>query len=139
MAVAFGNIERAIDLGDLAARFQARRIGAEPHRAALVGGLVADDLLVALGPFFHQADQRLFGRAEFTGRGILDAGQVAGRLNHRQLHPVADAEARHRAFAREPRRAHFAMRAALTEAARQDHAMHAFKNVQWHMLVIELF
>ncbi len=140
VTVAFGDIERAIDFGDLAARRQAGRIRAEAHRAALVGIGVALDLFVALGPLFHQADQRcrrvrvILGRVRF-----LDTGHVAGRLDHRHLHAIANTEARHVALAGKPCRAHLAMCAALAKAARQDDSMHAFQNVQRPMLIIEFF
>ena len=140
VAVTLRDVERAIDLGDLAARLQARWIGAEAHRATLVGIGVAQDFLIALGPLFHQADQRRIGLGIILGRvRLVDAGHVARRLDDGHLHAIANAETRHLAFACKPCRPHLAMRAALSKATRQDDAMHAFQNVQRPGLIVEFF
>ena len=46
--------------------------------------------LVAAQPFGHQADQRLLGRAELGRVGVLDADQIARRLDHGNRPRVAE-------------------------------------------------
>ena len=65
----------------------------------------------------HQADHRLRCGAELRRVGVLDAGKIALRLDHRHLHAETDAEIRHVAFAGELCRADFPVRAALAETA----------------------
>src|SRR6478735_4052793 len=124
VAMALGNLGRAaIDLRDAAAAVERRGIGAETHRAAEIAGLGALLELVAAQPFGHQADQRLLGRAELGGVGVLDADEVSCGFDHRHLHAEADAEIWHVALARELRRADLAFGAALAEAARHQNAV----------------
>ena len=104
-----------------------RRIGAEPHGAAEIAVGAALLQFVALDPFGHQADDRLLGRAELGRVGLLDAAQIARRLDHRHLHAEADAEIRHAPFARELRGADLALGAALAEAAGHQNAVDVFE------------
>src|SRR6202012_1234619 len=58
-----------------------------------------------------------------TGSGVLrsfslEAGRVAGELDHGSMHAVADAEVRDAGFTGELRREDLALEAALAEAAR---------------------
>ena len=69
----------------------------------------------------------MLGRAELARRGVLDAEQVARRLDHRHLHAEADAEERHLAFARELDGVDLALGAALAEAARHQDAVHVLE------------
>src|SRR5579871_192034 len=107
----------AVDVGDPAAALEDRRIRAEPHgppEIAVPGALLE---LVATQPFRHQTDQRLLGRTELGGVGLLDADEIARGLDHGHLHAEADAEIRHVALACEPRSLDLALRAALPEPA----------------------
>ena len=94
--------------------------------------------LVALQPFGHQADDRLAGRAELGRARVLDAGEVARRLDHRHLHAEADAEIRHVALARELRRADLALGAALAEAARHQDAVDVLEERRRVLLLEDL-
>ncbi len=122
--VALGDVLAAIDLGDLGPGRQHCVIGAQPHGAAklLVGG--AGDPLVALDPLGHQADDRIGRGAELGRGGVLHAGHVPHRLDHRHLHAEADAEIGHLALAGELGRPHLPLRAPLTEAAGHQDAVH---------------
>src|SRR3984957_20408030 len=94
---------------------------------AEIAGLGSLLQLVAAQPFRHQADQR-FGRgAKFGGIRLFDADQIARGLDHCHLHPEADTEIGHVALARELRRANFALRAALAEAAGHQDAIDVFQ------------
>src|ERR1041384_2986263 len=62
MAVAFGDFGCAVNLRDLAATPQRRRIRAEPHRAAEIAVSLPLLELIALEPLGHQADHWLLGR-----------------------------------------------------------------------------
>ena len=81
------------------------------------------DLLVALGPLGHQADDRLLGRAELGGVGVRDAGGVARRFDAGHLHAEADAEIGHVLDAGEAGRLDLAGGAALAEAAGDEDAV----------------
>ena len=89
-----------------------------------------------LQPFGHQADHRLRRRAELGRVGVLDAAQIARRLDHRHLHAEADAEIRHVALARELRRADLALGAALAEAAGHQDAVDVLEERR-RVLVLE--
>src|SRR5690242_5946973 len=115
MAVAFRNLRVAVDLRDTRAFARARGISAEPHRAAEIALLHALLELIAAHPFGHQPDDRLVARAELGRSRAFDSGKRARRLDYRHLHAEADAEIRHPALAREPRRQDFALCAALPE------------------------
>ena len=104
-----------------------RRIGAEPHGAAEIAVGCALLELVAAQPLGQQADDRLRRRAELGGVGVRDAGERAGRLDHRHLHAEADAEIRHLALAGEARRLDLALGAALAEAAGHEDAVDALE------------
>src|SRR6202035_5558892 len=124
VAVAFGNVDAAIDAGGLPAALEHRRIGAEPHGAAEIAVAAAPVQLVAFHPFGHQPDHGLGGGAELRRIGLADAAQIARRLHHRHLHAEADAEIGHVPLARELRRLDLAFGAALAEAARHQDAVH---------------
>src|SRR5262249_43469056 len=117
----------AVDFRHPAAALEHCRIGAEPHGAAEVALHAAPLQLVALHPFRHQPDDG-FGRGPEFGRvRVLDAAQVACRLDHRHLHAETDAEIRHLTLARELRRLDLAFRAALAETARDENAVDVFE------------
>ena len=59
MAVALGDVEAAVNLGDARTFPQSRRIGAEPHRAAKVAARAPLLELIATQPFGQQADDGL--------------------------------------------------------------------------------
>ena len=99
--VALGDFGRAVNCPDLAAARQQSGIRAEPHGAAEIAAGAALLQLVAFHPFGHQADHRLARGAEFRGIGVLDAAEIARRLDHRHLHAEADAEIRNLALAGE--------------------------------------
>src|SRR5260370_30271512 len=105
VAVALRDFARPIDVGDAGAALEQRRIGAEPHGAAEIAIPRASLQLVALEPLGHQADHRLARRAELARVRLLDAAEIARRLDHGHLHAEADAEIRHRALPPEFRRA----------------------------------
>src|SRR5216684_8922240 len=109
VAVALRNLGgAAIDLRHPAAALEYRRVSSKAHGAAEVAGLRALLKLIAAQPLRHEADQR-FGRGtELRGVRLLDADQIARGLDHRHLHPKADAEIGHVALPGELRRANFA-------------------------------
>src|SRR6266851_6595546 len=127
VAVALRDFARPIDVGDAGAALEQRRIGAEPHGAAEIAIPRASLQLVALEPLGHQADHRLARRAELARVRLLDAAEIARRLDHGHLHAEADAEIWHRALARELRRADLALRAALAESAGHQDAVDVLK------------
>src|SRR4030081_2270441 len=128
MAVAFRNLGgAAIDFRYPAAALERRGIGAKPHGAAEIAALRPLLQLIAAQPLRHQTDYR-FGRgAELGGIGPFDADQIARRLDHRHLHAEADAKIGYVALACELRRADFALRAALAEAAGHQNAVDVFE------------
>src|SRR5215475_13322175 len=103
------------------------RIGAQSHRPTevAVGRALFD--LVALHPLRHQADHRMFGRPELARGRVLDAEQVASRLDHRHLHAEADAEERYLALAREPDGVDLALGPALSETAGHQDSIHVLE------------
>ena len=138
VAVALGNVVRAIDLGDLAARLQFGVEGAKAHGAAEVAALLADFKFIALHPLGHGAHDGLLGLAELGGARILDPAQRACRLDASHLHAEADAEIGHLAGAGEGRRLDLAFRTTLTEAARNEDAVHALE-IGGRVLLLEDF
>src|SRR5687767_9823452 len=138
MAVPLGDRGLAIDVGDRAARLQDRLVGAEAHGAAEIAAGGAFLELVAAHPFGHQADHRLRAGTELRRAGVLHADQIAGRLDHRHLHPETDAEVRDLALAREAGGVDLAFRAALAEAAGHQDAVYAFEMLD-RVLALEDF
>src|SRR6516162_5212906 len=127
MAVALGDLGVAVDLGHTASLGEHGAIGAETHGAAEIAARAAPLQLVAAHPFGQQADDRLFAGPKFGRPGILDADEIACRLDHGHLHAKADAEVRNLARACKARRQDLALRATLTEPAGHEDAVHAFQ------------
>src|SRR5690606_34833389 len=98
---------------------------AQAHGAAKVGLLVAAlDLAAAGAPLGDQPDHRMRRLAVVLGAvGALEPGHVAGEVDHRRLHAVADAEVRDALLARVLRRQHLALEATVAESARDQHAV----------------
>src|SRR3546814_19836037 len=77
-----------LHLRDLRAGLERRVIGAQPHGSAHVAALLAQDPLVALGPFGHQADHRLRRGAELrseersVGNECVSKCRSRGSANH---------------------------------------------------------
>ncbi len=136
--VPLGDFGRTVDVGDAAAAREDRRISAEPHGAAEIA--VGRALLerIALQPFGHQADYGLLGRTELGRIGVLDAAQIARRLDHRHLHAEADAEIGNVALSGELRGADLSLGAALAEAAGHQNAVDVFEERR-RVLVLEHF
>ena len=89
------------------------RVEAEPHRAAQVAGALDDVDLLG-----HRRDHRLRGvRVELGRAGLLEAGDVAGVLDHHALQAEAQAEGRDAVLAGVAQRAELALDAADAEAA----------------------
>src|ERR1700735_2893231 len=109
MAMPLRNARLAIQRRRQRARLQYGRIGTEAHRAALVR-----DVLLRV----HYMDDGIgtVGRVLRSVRA-LEPEQVARRLDHHHVQPVADSENRHAILARIADRANHALRAALAEAA----------------------
>ena len=124
VAVALGDVGRAILLGDLAVVAELRLVGPEPHGAAEIGLRRAPLQPFRAHPLGDEADHRLRGLAEFGGRGRGDAGLVPRRLDARHLHAEADAEEGDVAFAGEFDRGDLALAAALAKAAGDENAVH---------------
>src|SRR6266849_6627907 len=76
VAVALRDFARPIDVGDAGATLEQRWIAAE---IAIPRAFLQ---LVALEPFGHEADDRLARRAELARVRLLDAAQIARRLDH---------------------------------------------------------
>src|SRR5258707_2686424 len=128
----------AIDLRHPAAPIEHRRVSPEAHGAAEIAGVRSLLELVAAQPFRHQADQWFGRRAELRRIRFLDADEIARRLDHRHLHPKADAEIGHVALAGELRLADLALRAALAEAAGHQNAVDVLEEGRG-VLVLEHF
>src|ERR1700677_4105195 len=122
--MAFGNFGVAVNVGDARALFEIGAIAAETHGAAEIASRLALLQLVSAEPFSHEADHRLRRRAEFGRVGFSQSGEGTGGLDDRHLHAEADAEVRHFALAREPRRQDLALGAARSEAAGHEDAVH---------------
>ena len=108
VAVALGDLCRAIQLPAAGALRQHAGVAAQPHGAALGG----DIHLVR-----HQVDDRVGGGGKFGGAGVCPAQHVAGELDHRHLHPQADAEVGNAAFPGVPHGRDHALDAPVAEAA----------------------
>src|SRR5581483_5035129 len=125
--VPLADLRVPVDRGDPALWIEYRRIGTEPHRAAEVAvGLALLDL-VAAQPFGHQADHRVLARTELARPGPGQPGEMPRRLDHRHLHPEADAKIRHLPLAGKASRLDLAFRAPLAEPARHEDAVDALK------------
>src|SRR5215472_16774228 len=127
MAMAFGDVRRAVNFRHTAAVRKMRRISAEPHGPAEIAARFALLLRVALEPFGHEADDRLRRRAELGRVRRLDADEIARRLDHRHLHAKANAEIGHAALARELGRENLTLGAALAEPAGHEDAVDVFQ------------
>src|SRR5829696_7222935 len=127
MAVALRDLGRAVDLGNLAALSQTRRISAEAHGAAEIAVGGARLQLVAFEPLGQKPDDWLGRRAELRRVGLLDPGERARRLDHRHLHPETDAEIRDLALAGVAGGANLSFSAALAETARDQDSVDAFE------------
>src|ERR1700761_4652818 len=105
--MAFADALFAVDVGDATAGCQDTRIGPKTHASALIG--IGGALLhfIALHPFGHQTDDRIRRVAELRRTRLLDARDVARGFDHGHLHPEANAEIRHIAFARKTRGFYF--------------------------------
>ena len=115
--VSFGDSPAPVGGGRPRALDEDRRLGPESHRAPLVHDRV---LLV------HEADHGVGCVAVELGRvGGREARHVPGHVDHRALHPQADAEEGQPPLAGEPDRLHLALDAALTEPARHEQAVEA--------------
>ena len=128
VAVALGDLGRAVDLGDLRAGRQRRR---DRRRAAWCRrGRPRPRRCSSSLPRSHSVIRPTTGSSvgpnsvELASR---DAGQRARRLDHRHLHAEADAEIGHLALAGELRRQDLALRAALAEAAGHQDAVHVLQ------------
>ena len=121
VAVALGDLLRAVAARHGAARRDLAGIAAQAQRAALV------DLLALAG---HEIDD-LVRRAlvKLAGIGLFQPRRVARELDHRDLHAQADAEVRHMMLAGVLRRQDHALHAAVTETARHDDAVHGRKQL----------
>src|SRR5579871_3627933 len=86
VAMAFENLRRVVDLGDLGARLEIGPIGAEAHRSAEVAAGAARLELVAAKPFGHQADDRRIAGAELGRIRSRYAGKGARSFDDRHLH-----------------------------------------------------
>ena len=94
----------AVDLAGARALVELHRVGAQAHRAADVG----DFLLLG-----QEVDDRVRRLGIELGRvGAVEAGDVAGELDDRDLHAEADAEERDALLAGDARRADLALDAA---------------------------
>src|SRR5690606_8078813 len=127
VAVAFGHHVLAIDGAGAGAGLEPLLLQAQAHGAAQVAVLAATLHLAGLGaPLGGQADHRVRGLAVVLGAvGALQPGHVAGEVDHRRLHAVADAEVRQAGLAGVLRGQHLALEATVAEAARHQHAIHA--------------
>ena len=109
---------RAVQLGRERALGEVGRVQAEAHRAAHVAAVEDVDLLG------HRRDHGELGvGVELARRRALEAGDVAGVLDHHALQAEAQAEGRDALLAREPQRAELALDAADAEPAGHDDAV----------------
>ena len=115
VAVALAHHRLAVGGGDLGARLEHGVVGAEAHRAALVG----DVALVV-----HQVDHRVLrGRVELGAVGVGEAEHVAGELDRHRLQAEAQPEARQQLLAGVAGRGDLALDAAGAEPAGDHHAV----------------
>ena len=119
----------AEDLPRPRALVQFHRVGAEPHRAAHVAQFFL---------FGQQVDHRV-GRLgiELGGVGAVHPGDVAGELDHRDLHAEADAEVGDLALAGDPRGLDLALDPALAEAAGDQDPVEALERVEVEVLGVD--
>src|SRR5690606_38317373 len=125
VAVALGDHVLAVQLARQGARLEPLLLQAQAHGAAQVGLLVALlDLAGAGAPLGDQADDRVRALLVVLGAvGAFQAGAMAGEVDHRRLHAVADAEIRDAMLAGVPGRPDLALEAAVAEAARHQDAV----------------
>src|SRR5262249_62209932 len=116
-----------VNLRHPAAALKDRWIGAEAHGAAEIAMQTARLEFVALHPLGHQSDHRLGSRPELGRVCLLDAAEVARRLDDGHLHSEANPEIWHLALARELYGPDFSLSAALAEAARDQNAVHVLE------------
>ena len=121
VAVALGDLRRAVQLPAAGALRQNAGILAKAHGAALVRHVH----LVG-----HQVDDGMAGGlGELRGGGVRVAQDVAGKFDDRHLHTQADAEIRHAVFPGVPGGHGHALDAPVAEAAGHQHAGHAPQNL----------
>ncbi len=119
-----GDRRAAVDRSDMAVAVELGVIGAQPHRAAKIAASLALLQAVLGHPLGDETDDGLLCRAEFGGRGLLDAGGIPRALDAGHLHAEANAEERHAAFARKSHGGNLALRPTLAETARDEDTMH---------------
>ena len=117
MAVALGDVQRAIAGGHFCAGHDVARIRAEAQRAALV------DLVALVG---HEVDDLVRAAlVELAGVGVGKAADGARKLDDRDLHAQADAEVGDVVRAGIVRGRNLALNAAVAEAAGHENAVAA--------------
>ena len=123
--VALGHHVLAVQLAGQGARLEPLLLQAQAHGAAQVRLFVALFDLAAVGaPLGDQPDHRMLALLVVLGAvGAFQAGLVAGVVDHRRLHAVADAEVRHAVLARELRGHHLALETTVAESARHQDAV----------------
>ena len=120
MAMALTHHVLAVQLARQRAGLQSALLGTQAHGAAHVGTLVALlDVTSSGGPFGDQRDNRIRCVAVvLTGIGLGETSHVAGEIDHRRMHAVADAEVRHATFPRVSGGQNLSLETALAETAR---------------------
>ena len=122
----------AIDFSDFGALCKSCIIGAKAHGAALVIAHFAFNLVVALDPFLQVINHR---RKAFLARFVVkllracvvQLSEVARSLNDRHLHPKANTQIWHFAFAGELRGLDLALGPAFAKATGHKDRVEAFQ------------
>ena len=116
-----------VSLVGAASRFEPARVGAEPHRAALVGGRVPRlHLVVPVNPLLHEVDDRAVRLlVELRAVGAFHLAEVPRGLYHGKLHPEADAEIGYLVLPRVGDRVDLPLDAPRAEAAGHQYAVDA--------------
>ena len=124
VAVPLGHGARVVDLGDLGAGREHRRVRPEPHGAALV-----DHVRLVL----HEVDDRVrSARVELPRVRAVEPREVARHFDHHHLQPEAEAEAGDPVLACVPGGSHHPLDAPLAEAAGDDDAVELVEPVAGH-------
>src|SRR5262245_9303931 len=110
MTVTLLDLGCAVDLRDLGAALEERRIFAEPHGAAEIAARPALLEHVATHPLGHQTDHDVFARTELGRACAFKTDKIARRLDHRHLQSKANAKERHLTRTRKLHRLDFALR-----------------------------
>ncbi len=131
VAMALGNHVLPINLARQRTFLETALLAAKAHRAAEVGIRIALlDPAFAVAPFGNQRNHRVrIGSVKLGAVRARKTSDIAGELDHRELHAQAYAQVRHLVFPRIANRRNLAFGAAPAKTARHQDGIHCRQRI----------